>query len=138
MAADTGQGAVLLLETTGDIGCPRSLQLPEWVMEKVESDCLATVGFGTYVTGDLTDPGEIVAEVVFDSELPIPEGGVVETVTITFRLSNPANTTAAVLSGTGFITSRALPNLIKNELNVMTVTIAFDGYTGPAFTPESA
>ena len=138
MTADTGQGATLTLETTGAIGCVRSMQLPEFAMEKIDDTCLDSTGFMTYIAGDLTDPGDIVAEVVFDPELDIPQGGVVETVTVDFAISNPANTVAAQLTGTGFITTRSLPNLALNELMVMTVTVSFDGKTGPTFTKEAA
>lgn len=135
---DTGQGATLTLDTTGAVGCVRSLQLPEWVMEKIEANCLETVGFGKYVPGDLTDPGEIVAEAVFDASLTPPDPGEVQTVTVEFPIGDSANTTAATLSGTGFITTTALPNMAINELMTLTITIAFDGDTGPAYTAEAA
>jgi len=134
---DTGQGGTLTLETTGAVGCIRNMQLPEWVMEKIEANCLETVGFGRYVPGDLTDPGDIVAEAVFDASLVIPTGGVVETVTVQLPIGDPANTVNATLAGTAFISSSQLPNMATNELMVLGLTISFDGDTGPTYTPEA-
>ena len=135
---DTGQGATLTLATTGAVGCVRTMQLPEWAMEKVDASCLETTGFMRYVPGDLTDPGEIVATVVFDASVAIPEGGVVGAVTGQFPIGDPAHTVNATLAGTGFISTRSLPNMATNELMEMTLTIPFDGDTGPDFTPEAA
>ena len=136
---DTGQGALLTLEDTGIIGCVRSMQLPEWVMEKIDASCLDTTGFMKYIPGDLVDPGEIVAEIIFDATVPVPvPDGVVETVTVEFPLGRAVNTTKAKLTGSAFITISGLPNMAINELMVLNITIAFDGGTGPIFTPESA
>ena len=134
---DTGQGATLTLGTTGAVGCIRSMQLPEWAMEKVDASCLDTTGFMRYIPGDLTDPGDIVAEAVFDATLEIPPGGIVETVTVQFPIGDPLNAVPATLVGTAFISSRGLPNMAINELMVLGLTISFDGDTGPSYTIES-
>ena len=106
-------------------------------MEKIDASCLETVGFMRYIPGDLTDPGELQVEAIFDAEVGVPVNGVVETITVTFPISNPDNAAAATLSGTGFIMVTTLPNMAINELMVLGLTIAFDGYTGPVFTAEA-
>ena len=135
---NTGQGATITLGTTGAVGCVRSMQLPEWVVEKIEANCLETVGFGRYTSGDLVDPGDATFETVFDAVVAIPTPGTVETITVTFPIGDSANTTAAVYTGTGFLTTSGAPNLATNELMVLSLVFAFDGDTGPTFTPESA
>lgn len=134
---DTGQGATVVFETTGLVGCPRSLQLPEWVMEAIEATCLADTGFTKKIPGDITDAGESAIVAVFDASLVLPVNGVVETFTITFPIGNPSNTVAATLAGTGFLSTVGLPNMATNELMELNLTFTFDGDTGPAFTIES-
>lgn len=137
--ADTGHGATLTLGTTGAVGAIRSMTLPEFVLEKIETTVLDTTGFMTYMPGDVSDPGEMTAEILFDAESDdLPDAGVAETVTVTFPIHTSGNTTNATLSGSGFITGRKMPDMATNELQVMELTIAFDGETGPAFTQEAA
>lgn len=137
--ADTGLGATLTLATTGAVGAVRSMTLPEFTREKIDTTELATEDFMTYIPGDLDAPGEITAEIIFDAENDdIVAGGVPETMTITFPITNSTNTTNATLTGTGFVTGWKMPDLAVNELQVATLTIAFDGLTGPAFTAEAA
>jgi|SRR6056297_485492 len=137
--ADTGHGATLTLATTGAVGAIRSMTLPEIVMEKIETTVLGTTDFMEYMPGDLSDPGELTATILFDAEDDdLPSRGVAETVTVTFPVHTSGNTTNATLAGTGFITSVKMPDMATNELQVMELTIAFDGLTGPAFTAESA
>lgn len=137
--ADTGLGATLTLGTTGSVGAIRSITSPEFVLEKIDKSVLGTTDFMEYHPGDLSDPGEITAEILFDAEGDdVPSRGVAETVTITWPIHTSGNTTNATLAGTGFITQFKLPDFQINELQVATITIAFDGDTDPAFTAESA
>lgn len=144
----TGQGTTAVLTAGAIVGCVRSLTLPEITMEKIDASCLATQGFTKYIPGDLSDPGECQMEIIFDPTFdffenpgdPLDIDGVVgniDTLTITFPIGDPTNTTNATLSGTGFITNYSLPDLSSGTLAVVNVTFAFDGDTGPAFTPES-
>jgi len=106
--------------------------------DKIDASCLDTTGFMKYIPGDLTDPGECTLEIIFDPTFDFDAiVGVVDTLTITFAIGDPTNTTNATLIGTGFITSYGLPDLSTNNLAVVNVTFAFDGETGPAFTVES-
>lgn len=135
--ADTGQGATLTLATTGTIGAIRSLTLPEFIIDKLEDSDLSTTGFKTYIKTDLAEPGEIVAEVLWNADTnTVPALGVQETVTVTWPIHTATNTTAANLAGTGFITGIKLPDMNTGELQVATITIAYDGKTDPAYTGE--
>lgn len=138
--ADTGLGATLAATTQGSVARVRRLTLPEWMREKLDKSVLATTGFIEYHPGDLDDPGEVVAEIVFDAtadDFTTVENGEVDTFTVTFPIHTSGNTTAATLAGTGFATGQKLPDLAINELQVATLTIAYDGGTGPTFTGES-
>ena len=135
---DTGQGATLVLATTGTVGCVRSAQLPDWAMEKVDASCLETTEFMRYIPSDLTDPGDIVMEVVFDATIAIPTPGTVEDITVTFPIGDPTNTVPATLTGSGFISNTGMPNMAIGELMMLTITFSFDGDTGPAYSVEAA
>ena len=137
--ADTGQGATLTLATTGAVGVIRSMTLPEFAIDKIETSDLSTTGFKTYIATDLAAPGELTAEIIFDAEDDdVPSFGVSETVTVTWPIHTTGNTTNATLAGTGFITNFKLPDMQIGELQVATITVAFDGLTDPAFTAEAA
>ena len=134
----TGQGTTAVLTTNAITGCVRSLTLPELTQDKIDASCLDTTGFMKYIPGDLTDPGECQLEIIFDPTFDFDAiVGVVDTLTITFAIGDPTNTTNATLIGIGFITNYSLPDLSTNNLAVVNVTFAFDGDTGPAFTVES-
>ena len=135
---NTGQGATLTLATTGAVGCVRSMQLPDWTVEKIDASCLDTTGYMRYISGDLIDPGDVEVVAVFDAAIDIPTPGVVEDITIDFPIGVDTNTTPAQLTGSGFISVSGLPNLAINELMELRLTVSFDGDTGPAFTKEAA
>jgi len=134
--ADTGSGATLTLATTGAVGTIKSMTLPEFTIDKLETSDLSTTDYKTYVKTDLAEPGELTAEIFFDGDVAVPSLGVAETVTVTFPKVIATNT-AANLAGTGFITGYKMPELQTGELQMATLTIAFDGLTDPAFTVEA-
>lgn len=145
----TGQGTTAVLTAGAIVGCVRSLTLPEITMDKIDASCLATVGFMKYIPGDLSDPGECQMEIIFDPTFDFFDNpadaqdvdgvvGNVDTLTITFPIGHAGNTTNATLTGTGFITNYSLPDLSNGTLAVVNVTFAYDGDTGPAFSPEAA
>lgn len=138
MAGDTGNGATLTLATTGAVGDVQSMSLPDWALEDVESSHLGTTTFKTYIPGDLAEPGEISAVVVFNSTVAIPSLGVAETVTVTYPVGTSGNTTNATLIGTGYIKKYQHPELANSTLQTATVGVKFDGLTEPAYTVESA
>lgn len=135
---DTGVGMTITLATTGAIGCIQTAQLPDWAMEKLDATCLDSTGFIRYIPGDLTDPGDVTMNAIFNAANDIPEPGTVEDITITFPIGDSANSVAATLTGSGFISSVTLPNAAVNELMMLTVVFSFDGDTGPAYTQEAA
>ena len=135
---DTGVGMTITLATTGAVGCVRTATLPEWVMEKIDATCLDSAGFIRYIPGDLTDPGDVTMEAIFEATLDIPAPGVVEDITITFPIGDDTNTVPATLTGSGFLASTQLPTAAVNELMTLNLTFSFDGDTGPAYTIEAA
>lgn len=134
----TGQGATVSLSTTGAVGCIRSINLPEWAQEKIDASCLDTTGFKRYIAGDLTDPGQVEMTAVFDPSIAMPVPGVDEDITITLPIGDPANGTAATLTGSGFIMSVGQPSMEIDNLLELSITFCFDGGTGPAYSPEAA
>ena len=138
---DTGQGAVLKLSGTA-IARIRTMTLPEWVLDKIDTSTLDSTGFMKHIPGDLADPGELVAEIVFDPTDDIPAlGGCGVPLLLEWPI-NPCrdgtpNLQPALLSGTAFVSSINYGNLAINELNTLTVTFVFDGGTGPVFTAEA-
>ena len=137
---DTGQGATLTMVGLNLVSRVKTMQLPEFTTEKIDATGLGTTGFMQYVSGDVVDPGEISVELIFDptDDITALQGGCGESVTITFPMSpcRTGSVSAATLIGTGFITNVQFPNLAINELMMVTLTIAFDGGTGPAYTEE--
>lgn len=135
-AADTGNGATLTLATTGAVGNIRNIGEVAEELGKLETSHLGTTGFKTYMPDDLTDPGEFEIEVEVDTEVAKPACGVVETATITYPLRT-GEATAANHAGTGFIRRVTLTPLANSTIQIMKLLFAFDGETGPAFTPAA-
>ena len=140
----TGQGTTAVLTDAAIVGCVRGITLPTWTQDKIDASCLDTTGFMRYIPSDLTDPGECELEVIFDPTFDFSGlVGAIDTLTVTFAIAGESapgtpNTTQAVLTGTGFISSYNLPDLATSTLAVATVTFCFDGDTGPTFSPEAA
>lgn len=133
---DTGQGGTLVLSITGAVGRIRSMQLPEWAMEKIDMSALDSVDWICYTPGDIADPGELTVEAIFDSEIDVPGLGTIEDATVQFPVQTEGGT-AATFVGSGFLTGVTLPNMAMNELMVLNLTFAYDGNgTVPAFTAE--
>lgn len=128
----TGQGTTVAFTTAGAVACARSITLPEFSMEVIDSSCLSDTGFTKKIAGDLTDAGEVQVEMVYElvDDIYVPDG-VQDTITITFP---DAGTTAGSLSGTGFISGNSLPSIEINGLLTQSVTFTFDGQTGPTYT----
>jgi hypothetical protein len=143
----TGQGATAVLTGASTLsGCVRSISLPEISVEKIDASCLDTTGFTRYISGDLKEVGECNLEIIFDPTYDWaqfgggndPIVGELDTLTVTFPIGDPANTTQAVFAGSGFVMSWDLPDLQLNELLVVNLNFCFDGDVGPTWTPESA
>ena len=139
---DTGQGATLVMTGLSLVSRVKSMQMPEWAMEKLDATGLGTSGFMEYVAGDVIDPGECTVELIFDplDNIDSIMGDCGETCTIELPTSLCRETpspNAATLAGTAIITNVQFPNLAINELMIVTLTIAFDGGTGPVWTNEN-
>jgi len=139
---DTGQGALFTMAALSLQSRVKSIQLPEFAQEKIDATSLLTNGFMEYISGDVVDPGEITLELIFDPQDDFDAltrmGGCGEALEIEFPKSpcRTGATTAATLAGTGFVINMAMPNLAINELMIITLTIAFDGETGPTYVAE--
>lgn len=136
MSRGTGNGWTLALATTGSIGNIRKITNAEAALPKIDASHLGTVDVAESIPGDLEEPGELTVEVEFDTGTDEPARGTIETVTVTAKLRS-GESVAAKWAGSGFITKVKRPDAANNELSVYTVTIAWDGVTGPTFTAAS-
>lgn len=135
--AITGQGATITL-TGGATGCVRSIKLPEWTQEKIDTSCLSSTDFKKYIAGDLVDPGQIEVTAVFlPDEVPVKPSKTPQDVTVTFPLSS-GGASAGSLTGSGFIMSVGGPSFEMDSLAEITFTFCFDGDgTPPTYTAET-
>lgn len=131
---DTGHGATAVFSITAITSSFTSIDVGNKAKGKIETTHLGTTGNKTFMPEDLDDPGEVTIPYHFDAEAAEPATGSVETLTVTLPLA-PGQTTAATLAGTGFITNVKRPNLQTNTIQDGSITFAFDGLTGPTFTP---
>jgi hypothetical protein len=114
-------------------------KIGEWqtTRNKLEASHLGTVGLKEYVPDDLAEPGEVEVEGFFDPRNDLPNiNAAAETITITYP-KEATGATAATLAGSGFLTMLSRPELVNGTLSKAKFKVAFDGYTGPAFTKES-
>jgi len=112
-------------------------KIGEWqtTRAKLETSHLGTTVFKTFMPDDLADPGEVEVEALFDPTKALGSiGAAAETITITYPKTAG---TAANLAGTGFITALGLPELVNGSVSKRKIKIAFNGGTGPTFTPQS-
>lgn len=132
MAGTTGQGTSVAFTTAGSVACVRSVTLPTWSMETIDSSCLSDTGFGKKIVSDLVDAGSVQITAVMElTDDPFTPDGVNDTITITFP---NAGATAGTLTGTGFISECTLPSIEIGGLLEQTITFVFDGETGPTYT----
>lgn len=139
--ADTGNTAALTFGTTGFSAAiaPRNMiGSTEFELPKINKSSLATTGFEEYIPGDLEEPGEVEIECQFDPGVSgtVPARGTVETVTITYPVKS-GQSSGGTVAGTAFIRKVSLPELRNNLLMAIKVLVAWDGVTGPTYTPGS-
>ena len=114
--------------------CARSISVSGFSVDKIDATCLDSDNFKEYVPSFLKEPGEVSATFRFTGELPVADVGTIGTATISFGLLD-GETTAASLTGSGFLTDVSTSEINGTSLVEMTVTFAFDGVgTEPAFT----
>jgi hypothetical protein len=132
MAGSTGQGTTVAFTTAGAVTCARSITLPEWSMEVLDTSCITSTGYTNKIVGDLVDGGEVALSILFElDDAPLTPDGVQDTITITLPT---AGTTSGILTGTGYISSCTLPSVEINGILEQQVTFVFDGETGPTYT----
>ncbi len=114
--------------------CARSISISGFSVDKIDATCLDSSNFKEYVPSFLKEPGEVSATFRFAGDLPIASVGEPGSATISFGLLD-GETTAASLSGSGFLTDVSTSEINGTSLVEMTVTFAFDGVgTEPSFT----
>ena len=129
-AVAKGGGTTLTFATTGATTTItaryRSIEGHTEEIPEVDDSDLSTTGYSEVVSGDLVDPGSFTYIAIFDPTIAtMPTPGTAETVTIT----RPDSST---MSGTAFIKSIQHPGYAQNEPQLATVTVRWDGKTGPA------
>lgn len=132
----TGEGATATFPGITS-ACARSISISGFSVDKIDATCLDSSNFKEYVPSFLKEPGEVSATFRFDGTLPLASVGDVGTATISFGLLD-GETTAASVTGSGFITDVSTSEINGSSLIEMTVSFAFDGIgTEPAFTAGS-
>jgi hypothetical protein len=86
---------------------------------------------------DLKDAGAVTIEYEKDAADGEPTiGGAAASGVVTYPLQS-GESTAANITGTGWITSYTPPSFKNNELQLASVTFTYDGETGPTETASS-
>lgn len=106
--------------------------------EVLDDTDLTSGTFKTSQPGKKVKPGPQTFDFWYDADDQPPITGVVETVTITYPIMTPGNTTNATKAGTAYISEWTEPDLENDGLQRATATIEWSGGTGPTYTDESA
>ncbi len=133
---DTGHGATITFGTSGFTADFRVIGEHQEAGGKIDITHLGSGDTNQYLPQDTIDPGEIELELIFDSAATLPPLHTPETITITLPTPDGL-TTPATLIGTGFGIDRTKPAAKTNELSMAKYKIAFDGLTGPDWTPAA-
>ena len=136
--AMTGNGTSIVFGTSGWTGSIISISGTSQSREALEDTHLGITGERTFVPDDLISPGEFDIEFYWDQSAGTfpPITAVAETITISFKLK-PSETVQATLAGSGFATESEGPTTTNSELMTGTMTIQWDGKTGPTYTAGS-
>jgi hypothetical protein len=140
LTGDTGNGATLTLALfNGTAAITASLDViditpGDFTVPPVNVSTLGTTQFEEHIPGDLAAIGESSATYKFLTSANLPTlPSAAGTCAITFPL-RAGESTAAVITGTGFLTRVQLPSFANNELQVGEVSWQWDGDIGPTFT----
>lgn len=140
LTGDTGNGATLTLALfTGTTAITAALDVisispGNMTVSPIDVSTLATTGFMEKIPGDLADIGESTATFKWLTGVAVPTlPSAAGTCTLTFPLRT-GETTAATMTGTGFITGVQVPSMENGALQVGTITWQWDGDTGPSNT----
>ena len=138
--AGTGNGTTVAFGTATIPGCVTSVTLPNMSVEDLETSCLSTTNYKTFKASDLTDPGEVVIEYLFNQDTDALFAlGTADIITVTWPIHTSGNTTNATFVADGYIREQQLPTLQNGELQTASITFKLNGEdTEPAFTSEAA
>lgn len=132
--AITGNGATLAGSVYTAALDIVSISGGEESIEDINISVLSSTGYHKFIPGDLIDGGEVSMTVLarVGQAMP-PIGGANQTITLTLPKESTGDT-AAVVAGTGYYKSVSRPDFENDTVCTRTVTIKFDGKTGPAYT----
>lgn len=143
LTGDTGNGATLSLAIfNGTTAITASLDVMtiepgEITVASVDVSTLATTGIMEKIPSDLADVGESTSTfkwVTAGAKPTLPSAA--GTFTITFPL-RAGESTAATMSGTGFLTRLKAPSFANGELQVGEISWQWDGDVGPTLTASA-
>lgn len=137
---DTGNGATLTFSSTTFAVALKKINGFEESVERLLTSSLATTTYNDYIPSDLKDPPEVVVDFYWDTGKDMPAlGNTAETITITYPVrTNGGEASGATYAGTGFIKSIKYPDLENGAVQMGSMTLCFNGATGPAFTKAVA
>lgn len=134
MAVNTGTGATLTLGGSAFVANIVSITGVEITRESIDTTNLGVSGdYMTSIPADLLELGELEVTFNWDDTAggPDPTGAAASAV---LTWPQGANTTAANLTGTAFVTSVKYPDFEVNGLQVGVAKLKYDGATGPTYT----
>lgn len=138
ICADTGNGTTVACSAgiTRTIRA-RSITPGRFQIDALDCSDLSTTGMRKTVASDLFDAPELEVEEIFDSFYAWPALGIsLGTVTVTLPLRT-GELTPATYAGTAYLMGITPPRFVNGELQVWTLTIKWDGATGPVFTKST-
>lgn len=131
--AQTGNGATVTFSASSFSPSYVSLGGFDMTREALDDTSLSNSSFMSKVPSDLVDIGSMSFEYFYvpsssDARPPLyGSNSSAQTITVTYG-------TSETISGTGFITSLTVPQIVNGELMRGTGEWQFDGKTGPTFT----
>lgn len=126
MATQTGLGTTISFGGTG--GCVRSVTLPEFSQEAIDVSCLDSTGFMEKIKAGLADAGEVSAVCLWEDNYSPP--GIGDDVSVTITLPD-----GAIFAGSGWVSGVSFGSAEVGSVIECTITVTFDGETGPTLTP---
>jgi hypothetical protein len=135
-ADDVGTGTTIAFGTSAFVAHLLSVNGSDITRPVIDSTHMETTGERTKIFGDLFDAGSVECEIAFDPDLQPPIGAAVETITITFPVPT-GMATGATLIGTGACTAWSWTDPLEDKMTA-TLTVTWDGETGPEWTVSAA
>ena len=135
-ADDVGTGTTIVFGTSAFEAHLLSVNGTDITRAVVDSTHMGTTGERTKIFGDLFDPGSVECEIALDPDAQPPIGAAVETITITFPIPT-GMATGANIAGTGACTAWSWGDPLEDKMTA-TMTVTWDGETGPTWTVSAA